>query len=80
MNKSIKIKEGEYTKEDDIVLEIVQEIPQPAKIEKSTYSVKEIRREIEDLTVNIDLLTAKRKSLEDILKENKTIIQGAIKK
>lgn len=69
-----------YDREEDVVLEIVQTVPQPDRIEKSEIRVKDVKREIEDCDKAIADATARKAELEKILSDNKKAIKDSIQK
>lgn len=65
--EKIELIPGNYETEDDQVVDIVRIVPQPDKIEKETYTVKDVKREIKDLTSEIAEKTERLNFLNKIL-------------
>lgn len=74
----VTIKEGEYRKENEVILLIPQDaVPVPV----DEISVKEIMREmqnIQDTLDQVDAMTARKTKLEAILADHDTDIKNAV--
>ena len=75
----IKIVDGEYASEDDVQIEIVKYIPQPDRIEKASYSIKDIKKEIVEIDSEIEKKKERKQELLDIIKNSKTEVNKKIK-
>lgn len=74
----IQIVDGEYSKEEDVQLEIVRTIPQPDLVEKDKVTIKDIKNEIEDLDKQINKYTTRRDYLLDIISKTKNDVKSKI--
>ena len=75
----INIKKGKYKSIDEVEIEIVRSVPQPEVVEVSVYSVKRIKKEIEECVEKIERLKIRKTDLEKVLNENeKEIIDSVL--
>lgn len=70
------IKQGQYTKEDDVEIEIVQTIPQPDLQKVKVFSVKRIKQDIDAYARQIASATEEMSKLQKILDDNAVALKA----
>lgn len=77
MQKTYEIK-NKYSNEDDVVITIKEEVPQPIIVKEKTLTVLAIKNQIKQIENDIANLQIEREKWQSVLRENKEEIKKAI--
>jgi hypothetical protein len=77
MEKTYKVREGNYEKEEDVVINVTTKETQVVET-TSVFSVGDIKKKIQDLSSQIESLTEEKTQLESLISETRSITTEAV--